>query len=156
MWREERSAGGGTRTPTGVAPHRILSPMRLPIPPLQQESRIVWPLSFRPRRVHSSRLGNCIFASAENSPAACRRQFIQQHLVAATDRIGVKHIVAFTATDIHWQGTAHNIGNRPARDSSRSFDRHQQNLFVAAYLEIYIPLHGQTVAQHLAGNRPAR
>ena len=34
-------AGGGTRTLTGLTPLRILSPMRLPIPPLQRLCKIL-------------------------------------------------------------------------------------------------------------------
>ena len=36
MFTEYMSAGGGTRTHTRANPKRILSPLRLPIPPLRQ------------------------------------------------------------------------------------------------------------------------
>src|SRR5439155_19418704 len=37
---EQASAEGGSRTHTRLTPHRILSPARLPVPPLRRERRV--------------------------------------------------------------------------------------------------------------------
>ena len=44
------SARGGTRTLTRVTPHRILSPVRLPVPPPGQGVAILSPGTIRPNR----------------------------------------------------------------------------------------------------------
>src|SRR5213083_1200535 len=112
-------AEGGNRTHTGLAAHRILSPARLPVPPLRLGSKSIGALpqtlsgSARPRSCRAAQTvvgrqgggprGNHGFTRAAHTGLAAHRILSPARLPVPPLRLGSKSIGALPET---WSGSA--------------------------------------------------